>query len=244
MAGLGLVEPSRESSESEAPPDAWDPEAHCPRDLELEAPLVLACLEPDCKAKSREAQSKSNSKCKRKHTTTFILQNNAQHKQNHTNANSRHARETSWVQFLPMYVNQANGSTSIFYQVFKQILLFKNAAKIKQNITEANRIQCMAVKHILGIICQVQLSLNRASPGLAENQNASMTVIQAKFRIRNAKSIGLIGMPHSARKGKLEIQLKNYMANIAYRQKSGRQYTGLIMYKQTCPWHIASSRKS
>ena len=30
MAGPGLAEPSRESSESEAPPDARDPEARCP----------------------------------------------------------------------------------------------------------------------------------------------------------------------------------------------------------------------
>ena len=30
MVGPGLAEPSRESSESETPPDAWDPEARCP----------------------------------------------------------------------------------------------------------------------------------------------------------------------------------------------------------------------
>ena len=126
MAGPGLAEPSHESSESEAPLDTWDPEARCPRDLELEAPLAPAHLEPDCKAKSQEAQSKSYSKCKRKHTTAFILRNNAQHKQNyaHTNANNRHAIRTSRV-----HVNQAIGSTSMLYQVFKQILMFRNATR-------------------------------------------------------------------------------------------------------------------
>ena len=141
MAGPRLVEPSRESSESEVPPDAWDPEARCPRDLELETPLAPTRFEPDCKAKSQEAQSKSYSKCKRKHTTTFILRNNAQHKQNyaHTNANNRHAIRTSRV-----HVNQAIGSTSMLYQVFKQILVFRNATKI-----------------------------NRASPGLTEKSERS-----------------------------------------------------------------------
>ena len=66
MAGPRLAKPSRESSKSEAPPDAWDPEARCPRDLELEAPLVPARLEPDCKAKSQEVQSRSYFKCKEK----------------------------------------------------------------------------------------------------------------------------------------------------------------------------------
>ena len=112
MAEPRLAEPSRVSSKSEAPLDARDPEARYPRDLELEALLVPARLEPDCKAKSREAQSKSYSKCKRKHTIVFILRNNAQHKQNcaHTNANNKHAIRTSRV-----HVNQAIGSTSMLF---------------------------------------------------------------------------------------------------------------------------------
>ena len=89
----------------------------------------------------------------------------------HTNANNGLVRRASQV-----HVNQAVGSASMLYQAFKQILVFKNAAKIKQNTIEANRIQCMEFKHIFDIICQVQLSLNRASPGLAENQNAVVIV--------------------------------------------------------------------
>ena len=57
MVGPGLAEPSRESSESEAPPDARDPEARYPRDLELEAPLAPARLEPDCKAKIKKLRA-------------------------------------------------------------------------------------------------------------------------------------------------------------------------------------------
>ena len=59
------------SSELEAPPDAEDPEALQPRGLELEAPLVLARLEPDCKAKSRGVQSKLHYKCKKRHTSSI-----------------------------------------------------------------------------------------------------------------------------------------------------------------------------
>ena len=49
MVGPGLAEPSRESSESEAPPDARDPE--------LEAPLAPAHLEPDCEAKIKKLRA-------------------------------------------------------------------------------------------------------------------------------------------------------------------------------------------
>ena len=71
MVGPGLAEPSRVSSESEAPPDARDPEVHCPRVLKLEAPLVPVRLESDYKARSREVQSKLHHKCKERYTNSI-----------------------------------------------------------------------------------------------------------------------------------------------------------------------------
>ena len=80
MAGPGLAEPSRESSESKAPPDAWDLEARCPQDLELKAPLAPACLEPDCKAKVKRIRANHILNAKENIQATFILLSHVKHR--------------------------------------------------------------------------------------------------------------------------------------------------------------------
>ena len=77
-------------------------------------------------------------------------------------------------------------------------------------IAKANRVQCIASRHIFDILCQNSDKPKQSIIGFDKKiriQLKAAKYIQAKFQNLNAKSRGLFSMPYSAEKGEHSLQI-------------------------------------